>query len=142
MFKKALSADLKTIFGIDNIVFEKPENTAAQNCLCVDLSAKTQPTTVQPGQEAARVTGSVSAIGAEENQFPYGFLTKKIYLAPEEVESRFWFSRSEEPVIPQDTENSQIKTYRTQFVYFYKAEYDAPSGFMTYAKLFFEMLFK
>ncbi|MGB2579418.1 hypothetical protein AAIR98_001337 [Elusimicrobium simillimum] len=139
MFKQALAADLSTIFGVDNIVWGKAEDIKQTNCLCVQLSL-TSP--IKGGSsDKARISGTIAFIGSPEDEC-YDFLSTQIEAAPLDVEKRFWFSRMEEAVKITLEDGRDFYTYRLPFIYFYEAAPQQPTGFIEYAKIFFEMLLK
>jgi hypothetical protein len=140
MYRKALGKDLKAIFGVKKIIWDAPERNIEQDCLFVELPSNDIPIVIQEGQESARVRGQISIKGAAAKNL-FGFLTKKIFLAPDKLQRRFWFGGREQPV-NHDPVGWELKGYKLDFIYFYKAEYNPPSGYIEKIENWFFNLIK
>lgn len=131
MFHKQLEADLKAIFKVKAVRFCAAAETLEQDVLCVDITSVRN--RARAGYAWARVSGSVAIKGAAKKN-PAGLLAKKLYEAPAQILTRFWFSGRETPV--QSLMSWELKTYQMDFTYFYEEEYAPVKGLIEYAKLF------
>lgn len=122
MFTDALENDLKTIFKVKAVRFEKLETCTEQGVLCAELTEVR--IMLQRGEQAAKVSGFVG-IKAAAGALPPGWLSKCIRGSNYATRKRFWFSRKEDPVHLSAYE-WELKGWQVPFVYFFKAEYNPP----------------
>lgn len=125
MFKKALEKDLKAIFQVKKVVFQRLDAATEQDVLYCEITQTRQ--TVRRGEEFAKVSGRVGFWGTAQGN-PWGFLQKQLLNAPQNVEKRFWFGpiESQSETVP----GWELKTQSLDFVYFYKGEYYPVKGFI------------
>ncbi len=135
MFKKALERDLKAIFKVKKIVFQRIENALEQNILYVEISSAK--TTVRRGAEFATVRGRIGIAGPLAGN-PFGFFHKKLEDAPNALEKRFHFGKTEWQ--SENLPGWEIKTQTIDFIYFYANEYYPVKGFITGIKWIFNYI--
>lgn len=123
MFKKALEKDLKDIFKVKKVIFQRLDSAVEHDVLYCEVSDSRQ--VVRRGEEFARVSGKIGIFGAEAGN-PYGFFQKQLEKAPADIEKRFWFGRTETQ--SETAPGWELKTQSIDFVYFYKAEYYPVKG--------------
>jgi len=127
MWHAALEKDLKEIFGLKKVLFGTPAFHKEQDVLFCQVNESRNK--VRQGRASAIIGGNVSVIGllGKNNS---GYLSKRIALAPASITSRFVFMREEQPVQMSDYEE-RFNVYNVGFLYFYKEQYNPPSGKIT-----------
>lgn len=138
MYKKALAADLTSIFGIKKIKFASLETAAEQKVLYVDVN-NVKPT-IRDGKESARVYATLGIAGTLEDN-PSGFLLKQIMKANANLVKRFAFDRTESRV-DNAAFDWELMTNSISFIYFYEEEYNPPRNLIEYVKDMITIIFK
>lgn len=128
MFRKALEARMKAIFGFEKVTLDAPSDSFEQDTLFIELQRPL--TRTSEGKVFARVTGQV-IVYSQDNKMPYGFFSKRIEKAGHELTKDFFFFD-----VDVNQENSparlqNISERRTSFVFFYSAQYDPKLGELT-----------
>lgn len=135
MFHKQLEADLQAIFKTKGLRFCGVAETLEQDVLCVEVTSVRSG--AQAGRAWARVRGTIAIKGTIKKN-PAGFLSKKLYEAPADALTRFWFSGKETPALMPVA--WELKAYQMDFTYFYEEEYAPVKGLLEYAKLVWQFI--
>lgn len=120
MFKKALEADLRKIFGVKKIVYNLSALSMEQDVLYVEISESKD--CIKNGKASARVKGFISLMGTQQKN-PFGFFSKKLQLAPIAIEKRFWFGRIETPD-DMGALGWEVCTHKMPFMYNFEEDYN------------------
>lgn len=138
MFKRALAADLISIFGVKKVKFASLETAGEQKVLYVDVT-NVKPT-IRDGKESARVSATLGIAGTLEDN-PSGFFLKRIMKANANLIKRFAFDRTETP-IDNGVFDWELKANSLSFIYFYEEEYNPPKNLLEYVKDMITIIFK
>lgn len=138
MFRKNLELRLQRIFGFKKTTFLAPSDTFEQDTLFIEIhSARSRVTSNAGGRETARVVGSL-VVYSQGDRLPYGYFTKRIENAVfSDTKDLFFFEIDvDDPQSPARLQN--IHERRTNFVFFYNAQYDPNKGALTSIQLSLE----
>lgn len=136
MWHKAIEDDLTQIFGIKKVLFGSPGLGKEQDVLFCEEDRAIN--SIKNGKAIARVYGKVSIIGLLDKN-KSGYLSKRIQLAPVALTNRFVFGSVEQPVVMGIYEE-RFTVYSLEFLYFYKEQYNPPTGKITVDKLTFRVV--
>lgn len=120
MFKKALEADLKIIFGVKKVIFSDVDTASEQDIVFVSVSNAI--VKVTDNKATARVYGDIK-IKASIEKMQTGFFQKCIDKAPHKIRGRFFFTRVNQNR-PLSFMEKQFNCPMSDFVYFYREEYN------------------
>lgn len=124
MFEATLLSQLKRIFDLDKVTFDKPGESREQECAFVDVSKAT--TKVLDARQLARVTATLTVF-AQVEKLPYGYFTKMIDAAAIADSRCFFFYDLEE----NKGTYRNISERSVSFVYFFDSQYDPAIGTIT-----------
>lgn len=131
MFKEELKEKFKDIFGIEKVTYDSVSESQEQGCLFVVIERSKN--TIKEGKAVAMVYGSAS-IFAPTGKIPYGFFSKSINSASNELTRDLFFT---------DIESSNqgmrdLIELGFSFVYLYRGQYDPDIGELTSINLTIE----
>lgn len=132
MFKEKLSKDLKEIFGIEKVTFDKVGDKFEQDSLFVEISQAKVKTGI--GKFSAVVTGSIILYSASD-KLPYGYFSNRIELAKREVKGPFVFLNLEENIPNSPFSTINLVERRVGFIYLFKAEHNPERGEISSLKI-------
>lgn len=128
MFRQELQEKLEKIFGFKKVTFEAYSDSFEQDTLFIEVQRPR--TKTSEGKVYARVTGQL-VVFSQDNKMPFGFMQKRIEKAKNELTKSFFFHD-----VDVNQENSparlqNISERRTNFVFFFTAQYDPKLGEIT-----------
>lgn len=121
MFEKTMLAQLKRIFDLDKVTFDRPGESQEQEAAFVEVE-KAQ-CRVKDARQIARVTGKLHVF-AQLDKMPYGYFSKCIAEAPAEDTSSFYFYDFEE----NKGTFRNIVERSLGFIYLFDSQYDPAIG--------------
>lgn len=93
MFEKQLAAQLKRIFGLDKVTYDKSSESREQEAVFIEIEACR--VRIKDKRQTARVTGKI-VIFANADKMPYGYISKAIAAADPADTAGLFFSNFEE----------------------------------------------
>ena len=120
MYKEALTADLKTIFGVPKVIFSDVDSESEQDIILISVDNAI--VKVSDNKSTARVYGDIK-IKATIAKMETGFFQKCIDKAPLNIVQRFRFSRVNQNR-PLSFMEQQFNCPMIEFLYFYREEYN------------------
>lgn len=128
MFEKQLAAQLKRIFDLDKVSFDRPGQSQEQEAVFVEIeSARAR---VKDKRQIARVTGTLR-IFAQAEKLPYGYITKAIAAAdPADTRGLFFYNFEENKGTFRN-----IAERSAQFLYLFDSQFDPNVGTLNQVNL-------
>lgn len=119
--ERHLAAQLKRIFDLDKVTFDRPGESQEQEAAFVEVS--TAVVRIKDGREVARVTGTLRVFAAA-NKMPFGYFAKKIDAADPADTAGLMFYNFEEN---RGTFLNVVER-SLEFTYLFDGQYDPAIG--------------
>lgn len=131
MFEDKLIEDLKKIFDVQKVTFDKPDSINEQELIFVDIQNTINQ--IKDTEVEARVYGTALMFG-NTAKLKHGYFAKRIAKASTTLTDKFHFSDLEQ--------NSNVYRNIAQrsfsFVYFFSDQYDPNKGSITELNTYYE----
>lgn len=121
MFEESLKYIIKEILDIDKVVYDKPGDSQEQECVFIIIDNSRNKITDK--KQRAKVTGTIRVF-AELEKLPYGYFSKKIAEAPNNLTRNLFFYDFEDNV----GTFGNIVERSASFVYLFNSQFDPSLG--------------
>lgn len=129
MFKKDLLARLEGIFDFEKVTYDAVSESYEQDTLFIEVWQCIARLS-SFGRQRAQVRGSL-AVFSQANRLPFGYFNKRIERAKPALLRGLYFHNIDIDVASSPARLQNLHERRTDFVFFYDAQYDPERGQLT-----------